>query len=493
MPDLSDIELLRTYSAEGSEEAFAELVRRHINLVYSAVARQVGDVSAAEEIAQTVFIVLARKAGELPPGTVLEGWLYETARLTSLSFLRGERRRRRREEEVYMQSTTEGTITTETWKQLAPLLDDAMAELGREDRNAVVLRFFQGKKLAEVAAALRVSEAAAQSRVHRALGKLHRYFAQRGVMSTTEMIAGTLSLHSIQAVPAALAKSVAAAALAGGAAGGSTSTLTKGALKIMAWTKAKTTIVVAVAALAVVGTTRLAVKHTQLETPQTYPWQSQPFDFSLIDRQPPQVKILPSKWNSGDWDKKPGTNDGMMGIGMTVRQLVLRAYGARPMRTALNFEEPPETYDFIANLPAGNREALQAELKKELGVTAAHEEVETNVLVLTARPGSAPGLRPAADPNADPSFTRQAGGISVRNGDLSKLLALMEGQFQKPISDRTGLTNHLDIDFRWNDADATFHDPAVLDQVKEQLKEQLGLELTPGTDLVDMLVASRDE
>ena len=105
MPDVSDMELMRDYDRQGSEAAFAELVRRHINLVYSVAFRHVGIAAHAEEITQAVFVILARKAAGLRPDTILEGWLHETTRLTALSFLRGERRRQFREQEAYMQST----------------------------------------------------------------------------------------------------------------------------------------------------------------------------------------------------------------------------------------------------------------------------------------------------------------------------------------------------------------------------------------------------
>src|SRR5438270_1380937 len=104
MPDVSDTELLQEYDRQGSEEAFAELVRRHINLVYSAAFRHVGNSAQAEEISQAVFVILSRKAAGLRQNAILEAWLYETTRLTSLSFLRGERRRQFREQEAYMQS-----------------------------------------------------------------------------------------------------------------------------------------------------------------------------------------------------------------------------------------------------------------------------------------------------------------------------------------------------------------------------------------------------
>ena len=260
MPDISDIELLRDYDRSGSEGAFAELVRRHINLVYSAALRQVGMAAQAEEITQAVFVILARKAGSLRPNTILEGWLYETTRLTSLSFMRGERRRQFREQEAYMQSTLQESTDDLLWQQLTPMLDEAMSQLGGKDRDAVILRFFKDKSVREVAAALNVNEGAAQRRVHRAVEKLRNFFMKRGVSSTAGIIAGTISSHSVQVAPAALAKSVTAMAIVkGAAASASTLTLIQGALKLMAWTKAKITIAAGVAVLLAAGTTVVAV------------------------------------------------------------------------------------------------------------------------------------------------------------------------------------------------------------------------------------------
>src|SRR5215469_12631109 len=225
MLDVSDMRLLQDYSRHASEVAFAELVQRHVNLVFSAALRHTGIPAQAEEITQAVFVILARKAPTLRPNTVLESWLYETARLTSLSFLRGERRRQFREQEAYMQSTIQESNDVSAWTQIGPLLDEAMARLGKNDREAVVLRFFKEKNLREVASALNVTEAAAQSRVHRALEKLRGYFSIRGVTSTTAIIAGEISAHSVQAAPAGLAKTISAVAVAKGATA-STSTLT---------------------------------------------------------------------------------------------------------------------------------------------------------------------------------------------------------------------------------------------------------------------------
>ena len=258
------MELLRDYARHSSETAFAELVQRHIALVYSVALRHVGIAAQAEEITQAVFIILARKAAGLRTDTILEGWLYETTRLTALSFLRGERRRQFREQEAYMQSTlNENPASDAVWNQIAPLLDEAMARLGKKDRDAVILRFFKEKSVREVAVALQINEAAAQRRTLRALEKLKKFFMKRGVSSTTAIIiAGTISANSVQAAPVALAKSVTAVAIVkGAAASGSTLTLIKGALKIMAWTNAKTAVVAAAVILLAAGTTTVIIYH----------------------------------------------------------------------------------------------------------------------------------------------------------------------------------------------------------------------------------------
>src|SRR5580698_6725651 len=131
----------------------------------------------------------------------------------------------------------------DVWKQIAPLLDAAMAGLNETDRHAVVLRFFDGKSIGEVGAALGASEHAAKKRVNRAVEKLRQFFTKRGIVLPATVLTAVISANSIQAAPVALAKSVTAVAIAkGAAASGSTLTLINGALKIMAWTKTQTAI-----------------------------------------------------------------------------------------------------------------------------------------------------------------------------------------------------------------------------------------------------------
>src|SRR4051812_11690380 len=182
MQEPTDTELLREYAEQNSETAFAALVERHINLVFSAAIRKTGNPDAAEEITQAVFIILAQKAAALRKETVLSGWLYQTARFTAANFLRNEIRRAHREREASMQSPSN---ETEGWPEIEPLLEDAMGHLNEKERNAIVLRFFEGKSFQEIGTTFGATENAAKKRVIRGLEKLRKFFRKRGVNSTT--------------------------------------------------------------------------------------------------------------------------------------------------------------------------------------------------------------------------------------------------------------------------------------------------------------------
>ncbi len=286
MAEFTDHELLGDFARTESEEAFATLVARYVNLVYSAALRFTGNADHAEEITQVVFIILARKAGALSSRVVLSGWLYQTTRLTAANFIKNEIRRQRREQEAYMQSTLNDS-GSETWQQIAPLLEDAMGRLGETDRNAVVLRFFENKTAAQAAAILNLTEAAAHKRTIRALDKLRKIFSKHGVTSTSSVIAGAISSHSIQMAPAAVSHSVLAVAAKGAAASTSTLTLIHGAMKVMAWTNAKTAIAIAAGVLLTAGTTGFLIKHVS---------------------RPPDMAVLQGTWTGQEMGAGPGSS-----------------------------------------------------------------------------------------------------------------------------------------------------------------------------------------
>src|SRR5687767_15449342 len=177
---MDDWRLLREYVDDGSEAAFAALVQRHFNLVYSAAFRRLGNTHGAEEVTQAVFCLLAAKARQLGPDTALVSWLYQAASFKASKYWRGETRRRQREHEAAMMSFSDSDDTEAVWQQLTPHLDDAINALAEQDRLAILRRFFERQPLREVGDALGIGEDAARMRINRALEKLRGILVRKG-------------------------------------------------------------------------------------------------------------------------------------------------------------------------------------------------------------------------------------------------------------------------------------------------------------------------
>jgi RNA polymerase sigma factor (sigma-70 family) len=204
----SDTELLRQFARDGSEEAFAELVRRHVDLVYSAAFRQVfSDAQAAEDITQAVFTDLARKASGLGRLPALTGWLYASTRYEAMLHRRTEARRLARETAAHAMSEMLATAEPD-WSHLQPVLDEAMHDLPEDDRLAVLLRYFEKRPLAEIGTRLGLSENTARMRVDRALDKLHAALKKRGITSTAAALGTLIGGNAIASVPTGLAEQV---------------------------------------------------------------------------------------------------------------------------------------------------------------------------------------------------------------------------------------------------------------------------------------------
>ena len=209
-----DAELIRRYAEEQSEDAFAELVQRHVPLVYSAALRRLaGDAHAAADVTQLVFTGLAQQAVSLAHCRVLPGWLYATTRNVAVDYVRREHRRRAREQEAYAMHELESASPSPAWDQLRPLLDEVMDQLGQNDREAVLLRFFARRSFSEIGLALNVTEDAARMRVDRALEKLRILLARRGATSTCTALGLMLASQAATAAPAGIAGAVTSAAL----------------------------------------------------------------------------------------------------------------------------------------------------------------------------------------------------------------------------------------------------------------------------------------
>ncbi len=249
----TDLQLLARYARDRAEDAFAELVRRHLGLVHSAALRQVGSPQLAEEVAQSVFTDLARNAAKLRPGvgvaSALSAWLYQVTRRTAIDVVRREARRQWREQ--IATDLNAMNATTNDWAHIEPLLDDAMDALDATDRTAVLLRYFENMSLREVGATLGTSDDAAQKRVSRAVERLREFFAQRGVRIGTSGLVVVISAHAVQAAPVGLAVTISTAAVL--AATTMTTSVTSTTITTIAMTTLQKAVLVATL-VAVVGT-----------------------------------------------------------------------------------------------------------------------------------------------------------------------------------------------------------------------------------------------
>lgn len=237
----SDAQLLRTYAESRSDAAFAELVRRYIDLVHSAARRMVGDAHLAEDVTQATFLALAKNAPQLTERPVLAGWLHRTAQNIAAQTVRTDVRRRAREQEAAAMNELLAASPEADWEQIAPHLDAALGDLTEPERDAVMLCYFQRQSARDMAQTLGISDEAAQKRVNRAVDRLREYFAKRGVSVGASGLAVAISAHAVQAAPVGLALTISTAAAMTGTTLATTAIVT--ATKAIAMTALKKTVI----------------------------------------------------------------------------------------------------------------------------------------------------------------------------------------------------------------------------------------------------------
>jgi uncharacterized protein (TIGR03435 family) len=548
MPDANDMDLVREFTRDNSEAAFTELVRRHINLVYSVARRCTGNDGDAHDVTQAVFIILARKAAGLREKTLLTGWLYETTRFAAARLRRTNARRHAREQEAYMQSTLNEADNSAVWEKLSPHLEAAMDKLNAADRALLVLRFYENKSGPEAAALLGIREDAAHKRVTRAIEKLRKFFAQRGLTLSGAAIAGAVSANSVQAAPVAFVKTISAIAVAKGAAAtSSTLTLVKGALKIMAWSKMKMAIAATAVVLLAAGTTTVTVR--EYNEHRIYSWQLPHFNstnymntlaivHSVLEKTAPQVRIVPTIHPQGvmEWPNYVGgvstswidgkiithTNPiQFLGLGTTVYQMLQIAYRVGDdSHTLVTTPLPQGLYDFIANLPNGSPEALQSEIKRKFGLVGTWRMVETNVLLLKLADPGVHGFKSAGSlmQELNLNINSLGGPMMYELGQAQKEVTALKNNvfyrtkyrfnttvdvlikwnglervFNLPIIDETGLTNRYDFvtTFDFNIPEVGGFGNPDKEMWKSVLAEQLGLELIPTNMPIEILVIEK--
>jgi len=491
-----DHSLIAEFNARRCEDAFAALVRQHVNLVFATALRQVGDHGTAEEITQNVFVVLAESAGKLGSHPTIAGWLYQTTLNKSRERLRSDLRRRRREQ-VAMNLELAGAEGDSVWASLVPLLDEALLELREADRLAVVLHFMEGRTFCEVGSVLGIGEDAARKRANRCLDQLTAFFRRHGFGEPALTVGTSLFALSAHAAPAGLAASATTAGLAAAHTAASTSTLTliKGALKIMAWTKMKTAIVVGVAILAAGTTTTLVIEkvvHPKLSTTDLS-WADDPkywaANSEFVDKLPPVFILRPTRLPyGGSMMFSSSTTHYYKRIGrkVDVKWLVTSAYGGYSQaRCVFPADLSEEQYDMMFTLPEDYQKRMQAELVSRFGLTARVETRIVDVWLLKVKTSDAARLK-----RSDGNRHDWIGGqykADIHGEPISDLIGWLEGSFGRPVLNQTGLAGNYDMDLKWKPQAGQ----SEKDAIRQMLLAQLGLELVPSREPVEMLVVEQ--
>lgn len=358
---IEDAELLRRYTEGGQEEAFGELVRRHIDLVYSAALRVVaGDGHLAEDVSQIVFTELARKARTFSSEVMLAGWLYRTACFTAAKAVRSERRRQAREEMATQMTALDGN-TEPTWEEIGPRLDQALNKLSPADRDVIVLRFLKRQDFRSVGAAFNITEEAAQKRVARALEKLRGILSPAHAPLTVAGLGTLLSAQAVTAAPITLAATITAGSLSSIAAG-SGATLTT--MKIMALINTKTA-VVGLVIVGSVGTPLVLQQRALSEVRQENVALRQQVD-QLADRQTEEKPaVAPSPIDNDELDRLRKDNVELLSLRNEVRQLREQVVVLRSTSPAAIYHELPTQAVAIAKDTNAVKEAMRL-----LGVAA---------------------------------------------------------------------------------------------------------------------------
>jgi RNA polymerase sigma factor (sigma-70 family) len=349
----TDQQLLRDYSERRAEAAFGELVRRHVDLVYSAALRMVRDAHLAQDVTQGAFLALAQNASQLADRPVLSGWLHRTAQNLAVKVVRSEVRRRAREQEAATLNALLADASDATWDQIATHLDAALGELSEPDRDAVMLRFFEGKTAQEMAQTLRISDEAAQKRVSRAVDRLREGLAKRGLAAGAAGLAALITANAVEAAPAGLVVTISGAANALIAAAQTTSALATTTKAIAMTTLQKTLFTAALVAAIGAGVYEARQASNLRKQNQALQQQEEPLAGQILqlqrEREQALTQLAGLRAESERW-KSSSNESELLGLRGEVGMLRQQTSDLEKQNQALREARKPDLPVFSTNL-----------------------------------------------------------------------------------------------------------------------------------------------
>ena len=195
MQDSQDAVHLKTWCRDRCEKSFRFIVQRYLGMVYALAMRRLGDGTRAGDVAQNVFLVLARKAGRLRLDAPLSPWLHRCTMIECADLLRRESRRTDAMKKYFEHVQNNGPPDADPWREIVPHLDEAVDALGHADREVIVMRYYQRLDYGEIGAALGKTAGAAQKQAERALERISHALRKRGVVAPVAVLASGMAAN----------------------------------------------------------------------------------------------------------------------------------------------------------------------------------------------------------------------------------------------------------------------------------------------------------
>lgn len=411
----TDQVLLARYRQLGDDDALQELIRRHLDMVYSAALRLLRDRHLAEDVTQAVFIIFAQKAASLSPAIVLAGWFHRTTRYAALNAMRSKSRRERHEQLASRPERVEDSAAVD-WEALAPHLDKALSALRPSYRDAILLRFFRGMNLASVGESMGVSEEAARKLVDRGVSQLRSQLSSANLSCTTAGLTTALAAGAVQSAPAHLAQVVLHTAAAGSGAA-SLSPLVKGTITMMTWTKTN------IAIAAVAATLFIGVSATTL----VYATRASTASAKSAPPSAPLAQIAPAHAELTIADSRPADAETTFAVRETMAAVMEAAVSADPDAMKLLSVVTADEHKEIAN---ATLEAILAGKKLRDAATDRFGQIEPSLENIL--PGGPAIFREVYIPNAPVSLSGDLAIVPVNPDSTPREVAFrkVDGQWR---------------------------------------------------------------